>query len=230
MPETGTLRIHTRMGTEPATQDAPPAGGKRARRPALFRRRDGTRRLSSGDRLLRNSAIACAVLLGILALGNIKQPWAEKAAQSVRQALSMHIDLDDSIGELTFVKQLMPESALVFLNVSGTSDFASPTDAALRHPWSNLQPWLMYEAGNSPVYAVGAGTVTAISPLSDGRSGVLVDHGQGLETLYAGLDEVAVQSGDEVGRGQRLGASVDGLYFELRQDGESVDPAARLGQ
>ena len=35
-------------------------------------------KLSAGDRLLRSSAIACALLLAVLALGNIDQPWAQK--------------------------------------------------------------------------------------------------------------------------------------------------------
>lgn len=227
MSESGTLRIHTRMPSAEA------AGGEvqeKAARRARKRDRHGAirPRLSFGDRLLRNSAVACAVLLGILALGNVNQPWAKKAAEGVERALSMHIDLDDSIGELTFVKQLMPESALVFLNVGGSA-MARPTDGAVSHRWSNLQPWVMFEAQDAPVRAAGTGTVTAVSPLSGGGYGVLVDHGEGLETLYANLGEVSVQSGDAVGRGQPLGTAADGLYFELRQDGQSVDPGERLG-
>ena len=39
-------------------------------------RRAGSPRpkLSAGDRMLRNTAVACALLLGVLALGNIRQP------------------------------------------------------------------------------------------------------------------------------------------------------------
>ena len=87
----------------------------------------------------------------------------------------------------------------------------------------------MFEPGNRPVYAANAGTVTAVSPLSEGRYGVLVDHGEGMESVYVNLDEVAVKSGDSVSRGQQLGACEDGLYFELRQDSEAVDPTERLG-
>ena len=185
--------------------------------------------MSRGDKLLRNSAIACALLLGILALGNLRLPWAQRAAQGIERALSMHINLDDSIGELTFVRQIMPESALVFLNVSGSSELARPSEGPVAHSWSALQPWLVFENGNLPVYAVGAGTVTAVSTLSGGNQGVLVDHGEGLESLYANLSQVNVQSGDRVSRGQQLGAGDSGLYFELRQGGEAVDPTERLG-
>lgn len=227
MSASSTLQIHTQMRPE----EARPAQVKQRRRGWPKRRkaaREGARQ-SYGDRLLRNGAIACALLLGILALGNIRQPWAEKAAQSIEKALSMHINLDDSIGELTFVRQIMPESALVFLNVSGGAQMAMPAGGEIAHAWSAVQPWLMLDGDSRPVYATAAGTVTAVSRLSDGRYGLLVDHGQGLESVYANLSEASVQMGEEVTRAQPLGACEGGLYFELRQDGESIDPAERLG-
>lgn len=230
MSENSTLRIHTQL-RPPQGAEAPRAAARAAKRRSVGKGRTGRQRprLAFGDRLLRNSAIACALLLGILALGNVRQPWAEKAAEGIQRALSMHINLDDSIGELTFVRQIMPESALVFLNVSPSAELSMPCDGAVAHPWNALQPWLVFEGAGRPVCAAGAGTVTAISPLSGGQYGLLVDHGEGLESVYAGLDEVTVQSGEAVGRGQQLGASAEGLYFELRQGGEAVDPTQRLG-
>ena len=224
MSENSTLRIHTQFRPETDATSQPSAPRRRQRR-----RRGERPPMSRGDRLLRNSAIACALLLGILALGNLPQPWAQKASQSIERALSMHINLDDSIGELTFVRQIMPESALVFLNVSGNGGMSRPCDGAVVHAWSAMQPWIAFEAGKRSVHTAGAGTVTAVSALSGGSQGILVDHGEGRESLYANLSEVTVQSGDRVARGQQLGACEDGLYFELRQNGESVNPAEALG-
>lgn len=229
MSASSTLQIHTQMRPD----EAQPAQVRRSRRrhihlKAASRPRQNARR-GFGDRLLRNGAIACALLLGILALGNVRQPWAEKAAQGIQRALSMHINLDDSIGELTFVRRIMPESALVFLNVSGSSEMTPPADGAVTHLWSAVQPWLMLDGENRPVYAAAKGTVTAVSTLSDGRYGLLIDHGNGLESVYANLSEASVQMGEAVSRAQQLGAVDGGLYFELRQDGESVDPTERLG-
>ena len=55
----------------------------------------------------------------------------------------------------------------------------------------------------------------------------------GTETLIDLTDdtatEVDVASGDSVERGQTLGTGGDGVYFEYRQNGESVDPAAEMG-
>ncbi len=239
MSENSTLTIHTQMPPEgkAAPAEIRKRGKKEGREALRVWRHPGKKvrqprashpRATFSERLLRNSAIACAVLLGVLALGNVRQPWAQKAREGIQQALTMRIDLDDSLGELTFVRNLMPESALVFLNVSGGGQMSRPTDGAIAHAWSALQPWTLFDGENAAVRSAGAGTVTAVSPLSGGLFGVLVDHGEGLESVYANLAEVSVAQGDAVNRGDALGTSDEGLYFELRSGGESIDPSERL--
>ena len=195
-------------------------------------RRAGSPRpeLSAGDRMLRNTAVACALLLGVLALGNIRQPWAMRASETVQRALTMHIDLDSSIGRLSFVRGWMPESALVFFNLDGGAELAAPVSGELKHAYSDDQPWLLFACPeDSPVCAAADGTVTAVSELSGGSTGVLVDHGEGMETVYAYLSGASVQPGDAVSRGQALGQSAAQLYFELRQSEAAVDPTERMG-
>lgn len=51
------------------------------------------RKMTHGERLLRNSAIACALLFVILSLRNIDQPWAQVASGGVERALTASIDL-----------------------------------------------------------------------------------------------------------------------------------------
>ena len=230
MSDTGTLKIHARVRPESAAEKAPPIviEALERPRPAKPKRRRG--KLTKGDRLLRNTACAFALLLGVLALGNVDQPWAKKASESVERALTMRIDLDESIGALEFVKNLMPESALVFMNLSGGTALGKPVEGPLAHAWSNLQPWLTFNcAQGAEIQAAAQGTVTAVSPLSGERYGVLVDHGEGVETLYARLCTVNVAAGDAVNRGDALGTADDTVYFEYRKNGESVDPAGLLG-
>lgn len=194
-------------------------------------RRAGSPRpkLSAGDRMLRNTAVACALLLGVLALGNIRQPWAMRASETVQRALTMHIDLDSSIGRLSFVRDWMPESALVFFNLDGGAELAAPVSGELKHAYSDDQPWLLFACPeDSPVCAAADGTVTAVSELSGGSTGVLIDHGEGMETVYAYLSSASVQPGDAVSRGQALGQSAAQLYFELRQSEAAVDPTERM--
>lgn len=226
MSENSTLRIHAQIRPQAETVKPPI---KIERMEAPKRRRRMRAKLTRTDRLLRNSAYACALLLGVLALGNVNQPWARKASDTVEKALTMHIDLDESIGALQFVRNIMPESALVFMNLSGQTALERPAEGPVTHPWSNLQPWMMFDCiAGSPVCAVGPGTVTAVTPLSGNKFGVLVDHGEGAESLYAQLTELDVAAGDSVSRGQALGRGA-GVYFEYRVNGESVDPAGEMG-
>lgn len=187
-------------------------------------------RLSFQERLLRNSCLACAVLLGILALGNLQQPWAQKAASSIEHALTMRIDPDRSLGQLSFVQKLMPESALVFFNLGDSHELALPVQGELSHAYSTAQPWLMFACEDgSAICATDDGVISAVSPLSDGSFGVLIDHGSGLESIAAGLTEVKINVGDEVLRSGVIGSANSSIYFELRQNGEAIDPTEKMG-
>lgn len=216
------LLIHT--SSKPA--DLPPA--PKAAAPA--RRLRIKARLSFQERLLRNCCLACAVLLGVLALGNVQQPWAVKASQGIERALTMKVDLDQSLGQLSFVRKLMPESALVFFNLSGDHELQAPVQGELSHAYQGAQPWLMFNCpADSTVCAVADGAVAAVSALSDGSYGVLIDHGEGLESVTANLKDVHLQNGDQVLRGSAIGTAADSVYFELRQGGETIDPTERMG-
>lgn len=188
------------------------------------------KKLSFQERLLRNSCIACALLLGILALGNIQQPWSIKASETIEKALTMEIDLDKSLGQMHFVQKLMPESALVFFNLNGDSELMPPVQGKQSHEYSETQPWLMFlaEAG-SPVCAAAGGTVSAISPMSGGGFGILIDHGNGLESVTACLSSVEVQSGASVIKGGIIGKTEGSVYFELREGGKNSNPTERMG-
>ena len=163
-------------------------------------------------------------------MGNINQPWARSTSEAVERALTMHIDLDESIGSLSFVRNLMPESALVFLNLSGESELAVPVEGEVSHAYSESQPWLMFSCTiGTDVVAAADGTVTAVSELSGGTTGILIDHGSGLESVSAYLAEACVQPGDVVRRNQKIGTSESSIYFELRENELSVDPTERMG-
>lgn len=228
MAENSRLRIHAQITPESAL-----AAEKKVRwksiphpgnRPERVRKK-----LSPGDRLLRNSAIACALLLAILALGNIDRPWARRGAQAVQKALTMHIDLDDSLGRLNFVRDWMPDSALVFLNLSGKTEMQPPSAGSVTHAYQETQPWLLFESAGGDVLAPLDGVVTAVCTLGNGSVGLLIDHGSGLESVCAHLTETAVASGDKVSRGDRLGAAAGQLYYELRENQQPIDPSARMG-
>jgi murein DD-endopeptidase MepM/ murein hydrolase activator NlpD len=88
----------------------------------------------------------------------------------------------------------------------------------------------------TPVSAVNAGTVILARPLYFEGNCVVIDHGQGLLTLYLHLSEFKVKEGDVVKRGQLIGlsgatgrATGPHLHIAVRWQGTYLNPAVLLG-
>lgn len=81
-----------------------------------------------------------------------------------------------------------------------------------------------------PVRAVHDGTVAFADAFAGFGNLVIVDHGGNAFSLYGQLSDMAVQRGERVDRAHVVGtaglspAGPAGLYFELRIDGQAVDP------
>ena len=84
---------------------------------------------------------------------------------------------------------------------------------------------------HGPVPAANSGVVIFAGPLSIYGNAVVVDHGLGLQTLYAHLSSIAVKEDDQVAKEQELGrtgstglALGDHLHYEVLINGVSVTP------
>ncbi|WP_105101580.1 M23/M56 family metallopeptidase [Microbulbifer pacificus] len=80
-----------------------------------------------------------------------------------------------------------------------------------------------------------AGVVTFSGTKGASGEVIIIDHGNGTETLYAHLDKRLVNKGEKVVQGQVLGlvgstgkATGPHLHWELHQDGEVIDPASQV--
>ena len=122
------------------------------------------RRVGFSERLLRNTAIACTLLLGILALKNVDAPWSQAAVSGIEAALTMRIDPDASLGEMSFVRSFIPESTLVFFDMSSSSPI-EPVEGANVHEFMDGQPWTMYSCDTDNTRCGSWGRIT--SPGSD---------------------------------------------------------------
>ncbi len=87
----------------------------------------------------------------------------------------------------------------------------------------------------APVRAAAAGRVVWAADRGDWGLLVTVAHGDGVRTLYAHLERIAVRLGDTLAQGSvvgRVGATGDAtgphLHFEVRVRGAAVDPVTAL--
>lgn len=96
---------------------------------------------------------------------------------------------------------------------------------------------IMPESGNkSEIFAAADGTVVEVKW---GKTGygyyMIIDHGNGVQTLYAHCSDMYVKQGQEVKAGEPIGkvgstgnSTGTHLHFEIRIDGQYVDPEKYL--
>ena len=107
----------------------------------------------------------------------------------------------------------------------------------------NLHTGVDFKAdAGTAVTAAYAGTVESVTDTLLEGGKVVIDHGNGLRTVYASVDPAAgLKEGDTVARGDVIGAvsaaaDVMGneydegshLHFEVTQDGKAIDPVTYL--
>lgn len=87
------------------------------------------------------------------------------------------------------------------------------------------------QQAGAPVFAAGGGTVASVDKDLLWGNCLRIEHGRGVETFYAHLQDVSVRRGQKVVRGQTVGtmgmtgvATGVHLHFELTVRGAKVDP------
>ncbi len=87
----------------------------------------------------------------------------------------------------------------------------------------------------SPIYAANSGVVIFAGYKGSYGNAVIIDHGGGVATLYAHSSKLYVNTGQEVTRGETVAligstgrSTGNHLHFEVRENGERVDPKKYL--
>lgn len=127
-----------------------------------------------------------------------------------------------------------------------SGQFAAPTVAAISDVFGSERifngktssPHLGLDfrvPSGTPVLAMNEGTVLLARPLYFEGNFVVINHGQGLLTLYLHLSEFKVKEGDRVKRGQEIGlsggtgrATGPHLHVAVRWQGTYLDPASLI--
>ncbi|BAY99017.1 peptidase M23B [Tolypothrix tenuis PCC 7101] len=130
--------------------------------------------------------------------------------------------------------------------IRGTGMFAYPSDAPTSSPFGwRIHPILGYRrfhAGldfaasyGSTIRAADSGTVIFAGWYGGYGKAVIIDHSNGITTLYGHTSELFVSEGQGVQRGQAIAAvgstglsTGPHLHFEVRRNGTPVDPASYL--
>lgn len=130
--------------------------------------------------------------------------------------------------------------------VSGSGAFIWPVNGVITSPFGyRTHPIFgttIYHSGidigvdeGTPVHAADAGVVVEADWISGYGYAVVIDHGNGLSTLYGHNSSLAVSAGQSVSQGEVIAyAGSTGnstgphVHFEVRSNGDPVDPMAYL--
>jgi murein DD-endopeptidase MepM/ murein hydrolase activator NlpD len=122
----------------------------------------------------------------------------------------------------------------------GNGTFQWPVSGPITSPfgmrWGTLHPGIdIGVPTGTPIHAAGSGTVVWCGWMSGYGNLVMIDHHNGLATLYGHESQVAVACGQNVATGQVVGYSGctgfctgPHVHFEVRANGTPVDPLGYL--
>lgn len=91
---------------------------------------------------------------------------------------------------------------------------------------------VFYSTAPAPVESIAAGTVSYADELDGYGKVVVVDHGENYISIYSGLSEISVGKGYAVAAGSKIGTSgslpdgEEGLYLQIRYEGQVLNPSS----
>ncbi|AFY73397.1 metalloendopeptidase-like membrane protein [Synechococcus sp. PCC 7502] len=161
--------------------------------------------------------------------------------QALEAAESRLVQDSIQIRNIILAKTFTPDSI-----IPGTGQMMYPVIAPITSPFGyRMHPILGYQKFHSGmdfgadygtvIYAADSGNVVFAGWYGGYGNAVIIEHGNGISTLYGHTSEVYVTEGQAIQKGQpiaRVGSTGFStgphLHFEVRVNGEPVDPAQFL--
>lgn len=208
----------------------------------LEKRRDQVEQSRNQTALLRQELLAQKA--GFESQANSQQEMITRLKSDRRalEAAESQLAKDSQLIAL-LIRQRSPYGGVV---IQGNGQFVYPSDGPITSGFGwRIHPILGYRrfhAGidfgadyGTVIFAADQGTVILAGWYGGYGNAVVIDHGNGLTTLYGHASELYVSEGQMVQRGQPIAAvgstglsTGPHLHFEVRTSGNPVDPIAFL--
>ncbi len=170
------------------------------------------------------------------AAGGVGGPFigAGANASAFDRAVSRTAHDMDILARLRKALPYLPLRRPLIGEASVTSPFGYRPDPFLGRP--ALHPGVdLVQAYGAEIHATGAGKVIHAGPMGGYGNMVEIDHGDGVATRYGHMSQVLVEEGQEIKPGALIGkigstgrSTGPHLHYEVRIDGEAVDPSRFL--
>lgn len=185
----------------------------------------------------------CTAVLNMTGLNELKYKYFEAPIEQLKAKGEITEEEKTQLQNLQFGLELcdaFTESAPVFYGGEGFMTPVRFDNVASPFGW-RLHPiygdWRLHAgidlsaASGTPIYASKDGTVLASGYNSSAGYHVVIDHGEGFTTVYMHMTYYVVNGGERVTQGQVIGyvgstgdSTGPHLHFEIRKDGDSVNP------
>ena len=193
--------------------------------------RAGAAKLSA---VVTRAGLAADTLVAPAAKGGVGGPFiplsVDPAAPAFDKALASAARDVAAADRLSRLLPILPVRAPLIGEAAVSSPFGYRTDPFLGRPELHPGVDLVQDYG-SEIHATAGGRVTHAGPMGGYGDMVEIDHGNGLVTRYGHMSEILVAEGQEVTAGALLGrlgstgrSTGPHLHYEVRVDGEPVDP------
>ena len=184
--------------------------------------------------VVARAGLAAETLVAPVAKGGVGGPFiplsADPGAPAFDKALASAAHEVAEADRLTRLLPILPVRAPLIGEASVSSPFGYRTDPFLGRPELHPGVDLVQDYG-SEIRATAGGRVAHAGPMGGYGDMVEIDHGNGLVTRYGHMSEILVAEGQEVAAGALLGrlgstgrSTGPHLHYEVRVDGEPVDP------
>jgi murein DD-endopeptidase MepM/ murein hydrolase activator NlpD len=184
--------------------------------------------------VVARAGLAAETLVAPAAKGGVGGPFiplsVDPGAPAFDKALASAAHDVAEADRLSRLLPILPVRAPLIGEASVSSPFGYRTDPFLGRPELHPGVDLVQDYG-SEIRATAGGRVTHAGPMGGYGDMVEVDHGNGLVTRYGHMSEILVAEGQQVTAGAVLGrlgstgrSTGPHLHYEVRVDGEPVDP------
>lgn len=176
-------------------------------------------------KLTRNTAFLMLLLVCLASIHNQHLPDGRTVLTAVQSTVDQ--EWDESLGKITFVDNMMPETLAVFFQTEELYALSLPCTGTLVHSWETHAPYVSFDAKGS-VSAIADGEVMSISHDSADQLSLRIRHEKGLESIYYHLAATSLREGDQVTAGHVVGTLQNDhhLVLDVRRNGLSIDPTA----
>lgn len=179
---------------------------------------------------------------------NTMWPWEQSTrvagVNGVREITEEVVRLNGQVVERNVLNEQVLREPTTRVVAQGTKEIPSKGTGAMIWPlqgpitspygwrWSSFHSGVDIAATTgTPIKAADSGYVTTAGWRGNYGQTVIIEHGNGVSTLYAHMSSIAVKVGQEVSKGQVIGyvdstgrSTGPHLHFEVRVNGSTVDP------